>query len=153
MLRNDPPRTNPSMTPQGPRKGVALARWMVAATIGVAGFARAAEAVPAGGWVEPPAVVVTSLAQRVQTDLDILQAAIEAYRGQHFFQYPVAPSLEELVRMLRHGRLLPVGYTPSFSAAEFRADRQGYKISARADGEVLTIQTPERFDPFWSFLW
>ncbi|MNX82448.1 hypothetical protein D3C86_1141780 [compost metagenome] len=117
------------------------------------GLPPGAWAAPPSGWIEPPPAVVISTTMRAQTDLEILQAAIEAYRGQHFFRYPEASSLSDLVRLLHARRLLPTGYKPSFTVAEFRADRKGYKISAQADGEVLTIETPERFDPFWSFLW
>ncbi|MBO9540993.1 hypothetical protein J7643_10420 [bacterium] len=117
------------------------------------GLPSSAWAAPPSGWIEPPPAVVISATQRTQTDLEILQAAIEAYRGQHFFKYPEASSLPELVRLLSARRLLPTGYKPSFTVAEFRADRKGYKISAQTEGEVLTIETPERFDPFWSFLW
>lgn len=148
MLRNI--RRNHTRHPAALPRLTGLA---LVAALGCGAFAPGAAAEPAGGWIEPPPGAITSAALRTQTDLDILQAAIEAYRGQHFWRYPEAANLSDLVRVLSAQRLLPTGYAPAFSVAEFRADRKGYKISARTDGEVLTIQTPERFDPFWSFLW
>jgi hypothetical protein len=119
----------------------------------LAAFAPAAWSAPANGRIAAPPEVVISATERARTELDILQAAIEAYRGQHFFRYPEAATLPELVRLLEAQRLLPAGFAPSFVLSEFRADRKGYKISAQVASGVLTIQAPERFDPFWSFLW
>lgn len=112
-----------------------------------------AVATPMPERIEAPPVLVFSPTERARTDLEILQAAIEAYRGQHFFRYPEAPSLEALIRMLGARRLLPAGFAPALSLTEFRADAKGYRITARIEGQLLTIETPERFNPFWSFLW
>ncbi|HEY9899753.1 MAG TPA: hypothetical protein V6D00_11275 [Pantanalinema sp.] len=140
------------LTPGRRRLNAVLARAALAGAL-CGALAPAATAAQASGWIEPPPVVAFSALARAQSDLDILQAAIEAYRGQHFFRYPEASTLVELVRLLDARRLLPPGFSPTLELSEFRADRKGYRISARVDAEVLTIQTPERFDPFWSFLW
>ena len=89
----------------------------------------------------------------MRSDLTMLQAAIEAYRGQHFFHYPSAKSPGELIAILKHEDDLPSTFQPSGSFSEFQLNNDGYQISLSTASQTVRIVSPERFNPFWSFLW
>lgn len=104
------------------------------------------------GVVEPAPILMPSATMALRNDLAVLQAAIEGYRAAHFYRYPEASSLEALVELLVHTDDLPEGYRLEGTVTEFVANRRGYRISARTNGDALTIRPPERFDPFWAML-
>lgn len=112
----------------------------------------APEPAPEPGWVEAAPVLVGSATMALRNDLEILRAALESYRAGHFFRYPEASSLLELVALLIRTEDLPAGFALDGTVTAFVSHRRGYMISARADGEPLTIRPPERFDPFWAML-
>lgn len=104
------------------------------------------------GRVEPAPILVSAEAMRLRNDLAILQAALEGYRAAHFFRYPEAGTIEALIDALVRSDDLPDGFRIQGTVTEFVADRRGYRISARTDGDALTIRTPQRFEPLWSML-
>lgn len=114
--------------------------------------ARAQAPEPEPGWVEAAPVLVGSATAALRNDLEILRAALESYRAGHFFRYPEAGSLPELVALLIRTDDLPEGFSLDGTVTAFASHRRGYMISARAAGEPLTIRPPERFDPFWAML-
>lgn len=93
------------------------------------------------------------VSERLRSDLLILQAAIEAHRGQHFWRYPSATSPEALISMLKEEAVLPDTYQPIGAFGEFRLGADGYRISASTSSQTFSIVSPLRYDPFWSFLW
>lgn len=104
------------------------------------------------GTVEPAPILIPNSTMRLRNDLTILRAAIESYRAGHFYRYPQAPTLEALVAMLVHSGDLPEGFRIQGTVTEFVAERRGYRVSARTNGDALTIRTPERFEPLWAML-
>lgn len=104
------------------------------------------------GQIEPAPLLMPSSTMTLRNDLTILRAALESYRAGHFFRYPEASSLEALIDTLIHTDDLPEGFQLKGTVTEFVANRGGYRISARANGDTLTIRPPERFDPFWAML-
>lgn len=106
----------------------------------------------APGVVEPPPILMPNTTMQLRNDLEILRAGLESYRAGHFYHYPSASTLEELIATLVHSEDVPAGFQLKGTVTEFVANRGGYRVSARTNGDVLTIRTPERYNPFWAML-
>lgn len=100
----------------------------------------------------PPTTSSASLLQ-LRSDLTILQAAIEAYRGQHAWHYPSAPTPAALLMLLKEEADLPETFQPCASFSEFQLSPDGYQISVGTGSMMVKIVAPKRYEPFWSFLW
>lgn len=90
---------------------------------------------------------------QLRSDLTLLQAAIEAHRGQHHWHYPSAQSPEALISLLKEEANLPDSFQPSALFTAFRMGPDGYLISVGTGSTAISIATPKRYEPFWSFLW
>lgn len=88
---------------------------------------------------------------RAQNDLEILQMALESYRARHFFRYPEVRNLDALIRALQRAEVLPDGFQLRAPLTQFGVSKTGYQITVEAGGRPVSIQQPERFDPFWAF--
>lgn len=105
------------------------------------------------GTIAPAPTLVEVGPERVRTELAILQSALEAYRGAHFYQYPSAQNLPELLDLLKRTDDLDARFETTGTLLAFRADRGGYLVREGVEGATLSIQPPERYNPFWAFLW
>ena len=88
---------------------------------------------------------------RAQNDLEILRMALESYRARHFFRYPEVRNLDALIRALQRAEVLPDGFQLRAPLTSFGVSKTGYQITVEAGGRPVSIQQPERFDPFWVF--
>lgn len=114
---------------------------------------KASETATRLGAIAPAPTLVVVGQEQVRTELAILQSALEAYRGEHFYQYPSVQSLPELLALLKRTDDLDARFETTGTLLAFRADRNGYLIREGIEGTTLSIQPPERYNPFWAFLW